>query len=85
LPYLETRQAGIEINTTIDIMLVFFAMITLRMIPATGHVTKFSSASTLVTIPTPKFLGEISGDGALLVENHVMSTTGLINLLRERD
>ena len=38
--YFETRKARIEIIPMIDIMLfllVFFAMLTLRMIPATGQ------------------------------------------------
>ena len=85
--YLETKKARIEIIPMIDIMLfllVFFAMLTLRMIPTSGHVTKLPTSSTAVTIPPPKLLVEISGDGTLLVENQTLTTAQLTALLRER-
>lgn len=86
--YLETRKARIEIIPMIDIMLfllVFFAMLTLRMIPTSGHVTKLPTSSTAVTMPPPKLLVEIAPDGALLVENHTLTATQLTALLRKRD
>ena len=70
--YFETRKARIEIIPMIDIMLfllVFFAMLTLRMIPTSGQVTKLPTSSTAVTIPPPKLLVEITADGSLQVEN----------------
>jgi len=85
--YLETKKARIEIIPMIDIMLfllVFFAMLTLRMIPTSGHVTKLPTSSTAATIPPPKMLVEISQDGSLLVENQVLTTTQLTDLLRQR-
>ena len=85
--YLETKKARIEIIPMIDIMLfllVFFAMLTLRMIPTSGHVTKLPTSSTAVTIPPPKLLVEISPDGTLLVENQALTTTQLTDLLRQR-
>ncbi|HSY29458.1 MAG TPA: biopolymer transporter ExbD [Burkholderiaceae bacterium] len=85
--YLETKKARIEIIPMIDIMLfllVFFAMLTLRMIPTSGHVTKLPTSSTAVTIPPPKLLVEISADGSLLVENQVVSPAQLTALLRQR-
>ena len=85
--YLETKKARIEIIPMIDIMLfllVFFAMLTLRMIPTSGHVTKLPTSSTAVTIPPPKLLVEISPDGTLLVENQVLTTVQLTELLRSR-
>lgn len=85
--YLETKKARIEIIPMIDIMLfllVFFAMLTLRMIPTSGHVTKLPTSSTAATIPPPKLLVEISGDGSLLVENQVLTTAQLTALLRAR-
>ena len=81
--YLETKQARIEIIPMIDIMLfllVFFAMLTLRMIPTTGHVTKLPTSSTAVTIPPPKLLVEISADGSLLVENRVLTRAAVDRL-----
>jgi biopolymer transport protein ExbD len=86
--YLETRKARIEIIPMIDIMLfllVFFAMLTLRMIPSSGHVTKLPTSSTAVTIPHPKLLVEINPDGTLLVESHTLTPEQLTDLLHQRD
>lgn len=85
--YMETRKARIEIIPMIDIMLfllVFFAMLTLRMIPTSGQVTKLPTSSTAVTIPPPKLLVEISANGSLLVENQTLTPTQLTNLLLQR-
>jgi biopolymer transport protein ExbD len=85
--YLEAKKARIEIIPMIDIMLfllVFFAMLTLRMIPTTGHVSKLPTSSTAVTIPTPKLLVEIREDGTLLVENNEITPAQLTALLRQR-
>jgi len=86
--YLETRKARIEIIPMIDIMLfllVFFAMLTLRMIPSSGHVTKLPTSSTAVAIPHPKLLIEINPDGSLQVESHTLTPTQLTDLLHQRD
>lgn len=86
--YLETRKARIEIIPMIDIMLfllVFFAMLTLRMIPSSGHVTKLPTSSTAVAIPHPKLLVEINKDGSLQVENRTITTVQLTELLHQRD
>ncbi len=86
--YLETRKARIEIIPMIDIMLfllVFFAMLTLRMIPSSGHVTKLPTSSTAVAIPHPKVLVEINLDGTLQVENQILTPAQLTDLLRSRD
>lgn len=86
--YLETKKARIEIIPMIDIMLfllVFFAMMTLKMIPTSGHISKLPTSSTAATIPPPKLLVEISADGNLIVENNVVTTTQLTALLRARD
>jgi biopolymer transport protein ExbD len=85
--YLETRKARIEIIPMIDIMLfllVFFAMLTLRMIPTSGQVTKLPTSSTVVAIPPAKLLVEISADGALVVENRRLTPAQLTDLLRQR-
>ncbi|HEX7645191.1 MAG TPA: biopolymer transporter ExbD [Burkholderiaceae bacterium] len=85
--YLETKKARIEIIPMIDIMLfllVFFAMLTLRMIPTSGHVTKLPTSSTAATIPPPKLLVEISNDGSVLVENQALTTAQLTEMLRRR-
>ena len=85
--YMSTRKARIEIIPMIDIMLfllVFFAMLTLRMIPTSGHVTKLPTSSTATVIPHPKLLVEISQDGSFLVENHTLTLPQLTELLRQR-
>lgn len=86
--YLETRKARIEIIPMIDIMLfllVFFAMLTLRMIPSSGHVTRLPTSSTAVAIPHPKLLVEINPDGSLQVENRTLTPAQLTELLHQRD
>ncbi len=86
--YLETKKARIEIIPMIDIMLfllVFFVMLTLRMIPASGHITRLPGSSTAVTIPPPKLLVEISVDGSLIVERKIITLQQLTALLRQRD
>ena len=67
--YFETRKARIEIIPMIDIMLfllVFFAMMTLRMIPTTGHVSKLPASSTATAMPSPKLLVEIRTGGCFM-------------------
>ena len=47
--YFEADKARIEVIPMIDIMLfllVFFAMLTLRMIPTSGHVSKLPTSAT---------------------------------------
>jgi biopolymer transport protein ExbD len=86
--YLETKKPRIEIIPMIDIMLfllVFFAMLTLRMIPTTGHVTKLPTSSTAVSIPPPKLLVEIKDDGMLFVESRLLTPAQLTEQLRQRD
>ena len=85
--YFETRKARIEIIPMIDIMLfllVFFAMLTLRMIPTSGQVTKLPTSSTAVSIPPPKLLVEIAPDGSLEVENRTLTPAQLTSLLLQR-
>jgi biopolymer transport protein ExbD len=85
--YMSTRKARIEIIPMIDIMLfllVFFAMLTLRMIPSSGHVTKLPTSSTATVIPHPKLLVEIGKDGSLLVEDHTLTLDQLTALLLQR-
>jgi biopolymer transport protein ExbD len=86
--YFETRKARIEIIPMIDIMLfllVFFAMLTLRMIPTSGQVTKLPTSSTATPIPTPKLLVELRDTGELLVEGKAVTAGQLTELLKSRD
>lgn len=86
--YMETKKARIEIIPMIDIMLfllVFFAMLTLRMIPTTGHLTKLPTSSTAVSIPPPKLLVEIHDDGTLAADGKTMTADQLTAQLLQGD
>ena len=86
--YFEVRKARIEIIPMIDIMLfllVFFAMLTLRMIPSTGHVSKLPVSSTAQTIPSPKLLLEIRSGGELFVEGKATGADQITALVRSSD
>jgi biopolymer transport protein ExbD len=86
--YFETRKARIEIIPMIDIMLfllVFFAMMTLKMIPTSGLVSKLPTSSTAIAIPPPKLLIEIRSNGQLLAEGREIEPTEISALVKSRD
>jgi biopolymer transport protein ExbD len=86
--YFETRKARIEIIPMIDIMLfllVFFAMLTLRMIPSTGQVSRLPSSSTATSMPAPKMLVEIRTGGQFLVAGEVVTAAQISALVRGRE
>jgi biopolymer transport protein ExbD len=86
--YFETRKARIEIIPMIDIMLfllVFFAMMTLRMIPTSGHISKLPTSSTSVKMPPPKLLIEIKEDGVFYAEGSDRNAEQITNLVRSRN
>ena len=85
--YFQTRSARIEIIPMIDIMLfllVFFAMMTLRMIPTTGHVSKLPTSSTATKMPAPKMLIEVAESGVMTVEGQALSSAQLTALIQSR-
>ena len=78
--YFEQRKPRIEIIPMIDIMfflLVFFVMVTLRMIPATGITSQLPHSSTAEATPHPKLLVSLKEDGSLVVENQPITLEGL--------
>jgi len=86
--YFETRKARIEIIPMIDIMLfllVFFAMMTLKMIPTSGQVSKLPTSSTAIAIPPPKLLIEIRSNGQLLTEGREIEPAEISALVKSRD
>lgn len=86
--YFETRKARIEIIPMIDIMLfllVFFAMMTLKMIPTSGQVSKLPTSSTASAIPAPKLLIEIRSNGQLLAEGRDVEPAQITTLVKSRD
>lgn len=85
--YFETRKARIEIIPMIDIMLfllVFFAMMTLRMMPASGQSFRLPGSSTASTLETPKLLVEIASSGSASVQGHVVSVKDLTAMVQAR-
>lgn len=72
----------------IDIMLfllVFFAMMTLRMIPTTGQVSKLPTSTTASVMPAPKLLLEIRAGGQFFAEGLQVSVEQISALVRSRD
>ncbi len=70
--YLKERRARIEIIPMIDIMLfllVFFAMLMLKMIPTSGQMTRLPTSTTAELLPAPKLLVELAEDGAIRVDH----------------
>ncbi|PIT74260.1 biopolymer transporter ExbD [Limnohabitans sp. JirII-31] len=86
--YFETRKARIEIIPMIDIMLfllVFFAMLTLRMIPSSGQLSKLPTSSTTSTLPAPKLLIEIQANGQLMAEGSSRTLDEIRALIQRQD
>jgi biopolymer transport protein ExbD len=66
-------------------LLVFFAMLTLRMIPTTGQVSKLPTSSTASVIPAPKLLIEIRKNGEFFAEGFVVSPARITDLVASRE
>jgi biopolymer transport protein ExbD len=86
--YFEVKKARIEIIPMIDIMLfllVFFAMLTLRMIPTTGHVTQLPGSQTAEHIERTKIRIEISDQGQSYIEGKPMDADQIATWIRQHD
>ena len=86
--YFETRKARIEIIPMIDIMLfllVFFAMLTLRMIPSSGQLSKLPGSSTASALPAPKLMIEIQGSGLLVAEGSSRTLDEIRSMIEHKD
>ncbi|MGY8668848.1 biopolymer transporter ExbD [Bradyrhizobium sp. UFLA05-109] len=82
--YLEVRKGRIEIIPMIDIMLfllVFFIMITLRMIPATGIASQLPQSSTAQDLPHPKIVITLFADGAIETDGQKLTIDDLTTKL----
>ncbi|MEI7948860.1 MAG: biopolymer transporter ExbD [Gammaproteobacteria bacterium] len=85
--YFETRKARIEIIPMIDIMLfllVFFAMMTLRMIPTSGQLSRLPTSTTAAAMPPPKLLIEINAPGVYRVEGAMLTLAEIESFARQR-
>lgn len=86
--FIEKKKGRVEIINMIDIMLfllVFFIMITLRMIPATGIASHLPRSSTAVTIEKPKIVISVQSRGQIYVENQLMTPDQLTAYLLGQD
>ena len=82
--YFAQKKGRVEIIPMIDIMLfllVFFIMITLRMIPDKGLNLQLPTASQAQQLPRPHYTINIDKDGSVQVKGHHYDLTGLQKLL----
>jgi biopolymer transport protein ExbD len=78
--YFEVRKARIEIIPMIDIiffLLVFFVMITVRMIPADGLATQLPQSTTARELPRPQVVISMAGDTDIRVDDHAVALPDL--------
>lgn len=83
--YIETRKARIEIIPMIDIMLfllVFFAIVTLHMIPASGLGARLPQSATVAAIPHPDMVISLAADGSISVDGTALSLPELTERLK---
>lgn len=86
--FIEKKKGRVEIINMIDIMLfllVFFIMVTLRMIPATGIASHLPRSSTAVTIAKPKIIISLQAQGQIFVDNQQMTPNQLTAYLLGQD
>ena len=86
--YFEVRKGRIEIIPMIDIMLfllVFFIMITLRMIPAAGISTRLPTSSSAQILAKTPLVVELQSDGSLHFRDKTVSLSQLEQQLTQND
>lgn len=86
--YFETKKARIEVVPMIDIMfflLVFFIMITLKMIPSMGMSAKLPGSASAQDLPHPKVLVALHADGSIETDQHPITLDALSATLRAHD
>jgi biopolymer transport protein ExbD len=84
MKYFEQRKARIEIIPMIDIiffLLVFFVMITLQMIPASGISSQLPQSSTAKELPHPTVIITLLGDDDIRVGDRQVSLADLAQYL----
>lgn len=82
--YLEYRKARIEIVPMIDIMLfllVFFIMVVVKMVPATGIGAHLPHSSTAEQLPHPKAMISVFEDGRIVLGSEEVSLAVLTDRL----
>ncbi len=84
--YFETRKARIEIIPMIDIMLfllVFFAIVTLHMIPDSGVRTRLPDSTTSRPMRQPDVVVSLTADGSISVGGKTLTLQALTARLRQ--
>lgn len=82
--YMETERARIEIIPMIDIMmflLVFFIMVTLKMIPGSGVQLHLPGSSTAEKLPPSQVVVGVESNGRMMVEKRQMNPAQLAEYL----
>ncbi|AGA91866.1 biopolymer transport protein [Thioflavicoccus mobilis 8321] len=82
--YFQRRKARIEIVPMIDIMLfllVFFMMMTLHMIPATGLTSRLPASTSAERLERPQVVIALAADGAITVDGEPTSLERLMTRL----
>ena len=85
--YFETKKSRIELIPMIDVMfflLVFFMILTLRMIPDQGLKLALPQSTTAKILPKPKVLVNLTSQGVIHVRGRVVTAQGLEQWLRAR-
>ncbi len=85
--YFQKRKARIEIVPMIDIMfflLVFFIMVTLNMIPATGIDSRLPTSASAELLESPQVVISLDATGRISIDQKPLSLNQLSALLRER-
>lgn len=85
--YFETKKGRIELIPMIDVMfflLVFFMILTLRMIPDHGLGLALPQASTAKMLPRPQILIALTSSGAIHVQGRVVGRAALTRILSRR-
>jgi len=84
--YFETRKSRIEIIPMIDIMLfllVFFVLISLRMIPASGIASNLPGSSTATRMPHPQVVVSLAADGTITLRGKTVTPARLSARLKQ--
>jgi biopolymer transport protein ExbD len=85
--YFETDKPRVEVIPMIDIMmflLVFFIIVTLKMIAGTGIAMDLPGSSTTQELRSTQITVGVTGDGRVVVDGHTITSEELTGKLVER-
>ena len=85
MEYLQMRKGRVEIIPMVDIMLlllVFFIMVTIHMIPAQGIAAHLPGSTSAQALPPPKLMLTLHRDGTLDLGGQLLTVAQLAARLR---